>query len=380
MFQPRYSLTAKAAKALMAIEADRQVVAGLPLTAPMLDSLRRTARLLSTHFSTQIEGNQLTRAQVQAVVEGEGNFPGRERDEAEVRHYFAALEHAERLGRDQGKLTERDIRTIHGLVMTGKAKATPYREGQNVIRDSRTGGIVYMPPEASDVPGLMRDLVIWVNAALAEGEIPVPVVAALAHYQFATVHPYFDGNGRTARLLTTLILHRSGYGLKGIYSLEEYYAQNLAGYYAGLSVGESHNYYMGRAEGDVTPFVEYFCVGMADAFGKVRSRAQEANRQIELDQTPTLRALSPQQRQALGLFLRLKTVTAKDVGSYFHCSSRSASALCVKWVKAGFLVIANPSTKGRSYRLSDPYESLVAEQARQSPPPKSSSRKRRKKK
>ena len=54
-----------------------------------------------------------------------------------------------------------------------------------------------------------------------------PVVVALAHYQFATIHPYFDGNGRTARLLTTLILHRSGYGLNGIYSLEEYYAQNL---------------------------------------------------------------------------------------------------------------------------------------------------------
>lgn len=126
MFQPRFSLTAKVAKALMAIEADRQVVASLPLTAPMLDSLRRTARLLSTHFSTQIEGNQLTQAQVQAVVLGDGNFPGRERDEAEVRNYFATLEYVERLGREGGRLTEREVRTIHGLVMTGKAKATPY--------------------------------------------------------------------------------------------------------------------------------------------------------------------------------------------------------------------------------------------------------------
>src|SRR5580700_9397555 len=105
MFQPIYSLTAKVAKALMAIEADRQVVALLPLTAPMLDSLRRTARLLSTHFSTQIEGNRLTQAQVQAVVAGEGNFPGRERDEAEVRNYFTALEHVEHLGRKAGGLT-----------------------------------------------------------------------------------------------------------------------------------------------------------------------------------------------------------------------------------------------------------------------------------
>ncbi len=379
MFHPVFSLTPKATKALMAIEADRQVVATLPLSAPMLDSLRRTARLLSTHFSTQIEGNKLTRDQVQAVVAGEGNFPGRERDEAEVRNYFAALEYVETLGRQSVRLTEREIRTIHGLVLTGKPKATAYRDGQNVIRDSRNGRVVYMPPEAKDVPGLIKEMVRWINASVAEQEWPVPVVAALAHYQFATIHPYFDGNGRTARLLTTLILHRSGYGLNGIYCLEEYYAANLEGYYAGLAVGDSHNYYFGRAEGDVTPFLEYFCIGMADAFGKVRSRAEEANRQSSLDQTPVLRSLSPQQRQALGLFLRLRVVTAKDVASYFKTSPRSAAILCAKWVNAGFLTIENPSTKSRSYRLAETYESLVAAQAGETMPDGSKQKRRRKK-
>lgn len=365
MFQPRFSLKPRAVKALMAIEADRQVVATLPLTAKMLDSLRRTARLLSTHFSTQIEGNRLTAAQVVAVVEGEGAFPGRERDEAEVRHYFAALEHVERLGRERGPLAERGIRTIHGLVMTGRAKPTAYRKSQNVIRDGRTGRIVYMPPEAKDVPGLMRDLVSWVNAGLAGRDLPVPVIAGLAHYQLATIHPYLDGNGRTARLLTTLLLHKSGYGLNGIYSLEEYYAANLEGYYAGLAVGGSHNYYFGRAEGDITPFVEYFCVGMAAAFASVRGRAEQASRQRALNQSPALRQLSPQQRRGLGLFLRTKIVTAKEVAAYFKCSARSAAALCVKWVKAGFLSIENPSTKGRSYRLADAYEQVVVERAKQ---------------
>jgi Fic family protein len=213
------------------------------------------------------------------VVEGEGNFPGRERDEAEVRHYFAALEYVEKLGGEPAPLTEVEVRTIHGLVMTGKVKPTRYRDGQNVIRDARTGRTVYMPPEAKDVPGLIKDLVRWVNESIAEGDLPVPVVAALAHYQFATIHPYFDGNGRTARLLTNLLLHRSGYGLNGIYSLEEYYAAKLDGYYAGLAAGDSHNYYFGRAEADVTPFVSYFCLGMADAFAKVRARAEDASRQ-----------------------------------------------------------------------------------------------------
>jgi Fic family protein len=360
MFQPHFRITGTVANALMSIEADRQVVASLPLTAPLLDSLRRTARLLSTHFSTQIEGNRLTAAQVEQVVMGEGNFPGRERDEAEVRHYYAALEFVEKHSRTPGALTEKDVRTIHGLVMTGKAKPTPYRDGQNVIRDARTGHTVYLPPEAADVPGLMKELVSWVNTSLAEGELPVPVVAALAHYQFATIHPYFDGNGRTARLLTTLLLHRSGYGLNGIYSLEEYYAQNLDGYYAGLAVGESHNYYFGRAEGDVTPFITYFCTGMADAFAKVRLRAEEASRAQLPDQSPALRALTPQQRSALGLFLRTRVVTAKDLATFFRMKPRQASLLCAKWVKDGFLAIESPSTKGRSYRLADEFESLVA--------------------
>jgi Fic family protein len=244
--------------------------------------------------------------------------------------------------------------------MTGKPKATPYRDRQNVIRDARTGRIVYMPPEAKDVPKLVKELVRGVTAALAAGELPTPVVAALAHYQFATIHPYFDGNGRTVRLLTTLLLHRGSYGLGGIYSLEEYYAANLDGYYAGLAVGPSHNYYFGRAEADVTGFVEYFCVGMADAFAKVRARAEEASRRPALDQSATLRVLTPRQRNALGLFLRSRVVTAKEVAAYFKMKPRMASLLCARWVMDGFLTIENPSTKGRTYRLVDAFESLVA--------------------
>lgn len=357
MFEPQFHITGRVAKVLMAIEADRQTVAALPLTARVLDSLRRTAKLLSTHLSTRIEGNRLSPSQVQAVVEGEGNFPGRERDEAEVRHYFAAVEYVEKLGRSAKTFSEIEVRTIHGLVMTGKAKPSRYRDGQNVIRDGRTGRVVYVPPEARDVPVLMKDLVAWVNGAIADGELPTPVVAALAHYQFATVHPYFDGNGRTARLLTNLLLHRGGYGLNGIYSLEEYYAADLEGYYAGLAVGESHNYYAGRAGADVTAFVSYFCLGMADAFATVRARVEGSDtaprRSVEL------RELSAQQRRALGLFLRCKEVTRTEVAAFFKLPPRRAYSLCAKWLRDGFLVVGNPSTKNRTYRLAEAYEGLL---------------------
>src|SRR6202047_842064 len=115
----------------------------------------------------------------------------------------------------------------------------------------------------------MTELIQWANR---KDDLPVPIKAAIAHYQFATIHPYYDGNGRTARLLTTLILHLGGYGLKGLYSLEEYYARYHGCYYEALSIGPSHNYYEGRASADITKWVEYFCAGMADSFESVRRR------------------------------------------------------------------------------------------------------------
>ena len=75
----------------MSIEADRQAVSDLPIDVTVLASLRETARLVSTHYSTQIEGNRLTQAQVKEAVAG-ARFPGKERDELEVRHHYRALE------------------------------------------------------------------------------------------------------------------------------------------------------------------------------------------------------------------------------------------------------------------------------------------------
>ncbi len=92
---------------------------------------------------------------------------------------------------------------------------------------------------AKDVRGLMRNLVSWIKE---NKELLYPVIVAIAHYPFAIIHPYYEGNGRTSRLLTTLILHLGGYDVKGLYSLEEYYPKNVLGYYRSISIGPSHNH------------------------------------------------------------------------------------------------------------------------------------------
>jgi Fic family protein len=360
-FQPRFTVTPAIATALMRIEAAKESITRLPITPRVLARLRETARLFSTHYSTQIEGNRLTQEQVAQVIEAGQHFPGRERDQAEVKGYYAALDEVERLVKDGETITEARIQRLHALVMGGgkaRVKPTSYRDGQNVIRDSRSRGIVYMPPEAKDVPALMKSLVVWINA---EKEWPVPIRAAMAHYQYATIHPYYDGNGRTARLLTTLVLHLGGYGLKGLYALEEYYARNLGAYYDALTVGPSHNCYEGRADADITKWVAYFIDGMAHAFEKVRDQAMAEEGKGRQDQSKALRDLDARQRKALTLFEQSRIVTAKDIGALFGFKPRSASAFCQRWVQDGFLEIVDPARKSRAYRLAGKYEAIIGD-------------------
>ncbi len=359
-FNPRYQITTQLAGCLMRIEAARQAVFHLPITPAVLASLRETARLCTTYYSTMIEGNLLTQQEVGQVVTRNEHFPGRERDEKEILGYYAALAYVEQLAAMGGRLTLIQVKTIHALVMSDgkkkKPKATPFRGGQNVIRDSRSRAIVYMPPEATDVPTLINELVEWVNQSMRD-QVPCPIVAGFAHYQFATIHPYFDGNGRTSRLLTTLILHLGGYDLKGLYSLEEYYARNLGAYYQALTVGPSHNYYLGRESADLTGWLDYFCQGMAESFESVRKQAEVAAGQGVDDQSERLRRLDPRQRKALELFRASSKITSRDLELLFGISQRMARVLLASWVADGFIEIVDTAKKSRKYELSPQFRS-----------------------
>jgi Fic family protein len=358
-YQPRFVITPLIARCLMRIEAVKQSIAHLPFTPALLKSLRETARLFTTHYSTMIEGNLLTQEQVVLVVKDDAHFPGRQRDEFEVKGYYTALSFIEQWSLRPNTISENQIQLLHAYVMSGgktRVKPSDYRDGQNVIRDSASHKIVYMPPEAHDVPQLMRSLVNWLNT---DTDLPLPLKAAIAHYQFATIHPYFDGNGRTARLLTTLILHQGGYDLKGIYSLEEYYARHLSAYYAALNVGPSHNYYLGRADADITQWLEYFCQGMAEAFENVQRQAIIASRPKNQDQSTLLRKLDARQRKSLELFQEQDTITAKEIAALFSFKPRTSSAICNQWVESGFLAIVDPSKKARRYKLGKRFAATV---------------------
>ncbi len=357
-FEPKFSITNTIANNLIEIERVKEGIKSLPINPKLLNSLRETAKLSTIHYSTQIEGNRLTKEEVKDLIGSKKvvSNTGRVRDEKEIKGYYVALDYIEKLAKNKSPITEYNIKHIHALVVGGgstRVKGTEYRDGQNVITDSTTGQIVYMPPEASDVSDLMKELVKWINGV---NDIPIPIVASIIHCQFVTIHPYYDGNGRTARLLTTLALQKNEYDLKGIYSLEEYYAKDLQGYYEAINIGKSHNYYIGRVDADITKWVEYFVNGMAIAFKSVYNKAKE--QENSKDKIKVLRELDTKQRQILNLFETQKYVTSKDIADFFKFSPRSARQLASDWVNIGFLISIGEG-KQRKYQLNEKFEKIL---------------------
>lgn len=359
-WEPIYTITPEIASALMRIEAARAVVAQINLPPAAEARLREQARLRSTHFSTYIEGNRLTLAETQQAVSGRVvRFAGRERDVAEVRNYWRGLARIEELVGERRQLTGELIRRLHALVEYGpRVKPTAYRDGQNVIRDSQTGAIVYLPPEARDVPDLMAAFIRWQDLAAVAG-LPVPLVAGLAHYQLVTIHPFYDGNGRTARLLATFLLHRGGYGLQGFFSLEEYHARDLDTYYRALAAHPHHNYYFGRAEADLTPWLTYFTGLVARVFTLAEEETLAVARQGLPAEPKALRRLDRRARMIFALFTRQETITANDVAAILGLSDRAARDLLAAWVAEGWLEMTSAARRNRAYRLSADYRQFI---------------------
>ena len=344
----------------MEIESARAAVEHTPLAPALEAELRERIRIRATHYSTRIEGNRLTLEEAEQVIQREeAVIQGRERDVREVRNYWNALLRVEDWASQGKPFTEDLIRRLHALVEHGQRSApTPYRDGQNVIRDSASGSIVYMPPEAKDVPALMSALVSWVNKAEREN-IPVPIIAGLVHYQFVTIHPYYDGNGRSARLLATFLLHRGGYGLHGFFSLEEYHARNLDGYYQALAVNPHHNYYEGRPEADLTSWLYYFIGLLADVFSAARQEALQLAESPRIDEPEHLRRLDHRARIVLGLFAKHEQVTAAQVAEALGLSDRMARNLLQEWVQDGWIITLDSSRRKRAYGLSEIYRQYV---------------------
>ncbi len=177
-----------------------------PLPKETLKSLEENFKLEWTYNSNAIEGNTLTLKETKVVLEGITIGGKTMREHLEAINHNEAIEFLEELINDNRELTEIDIKNIHAIVLKGidDKNAGRYRT-ENVI----ISGASHIPPESIRVPELMEKL-IYRYDEWKEKYHPI-VVAALLHAEFVKIHPFIDGNGRTARLLMNFEVMKNGY-------------------------------------------------------------------------------------------------------------------------------------------------------------------------
>ena len=188
------------------IEKKRRLDQHRPLSPSLLNKLRKEFMVEYTFDSNAIEGSTLTLHETRMVIEEGLTVQGRPlRDILAARNHPEAIEYVEGLAKAGGSLTEKDVLTLHKLIMEGVDEgAGRYREA-----GARIAGALFSPPKSTEVPATMRSLLDWLDRNLEELS-PVEL-AAVFHHRFVTVHPFAEGNGRTARLLMNLILMRNSY-------------------------------------------------------------------------------------------------------------------------------------------------------------------------
>lgn len=185
-----------------------------PLPKVAVEKLRQQMRMEMTYNSNAIEGNSLTLKETYLVIQEGITIKGKPlKDHLEAKDHQAALQYLYDLIDHDKKhsISEMLIRSLHQLIVqdTDKEWAGRYRTSQVII-----GGAKHNPPDAAEVPMLMRNLISWIKKHQKKTH-PVEL-AAILHHKIANIHPFFDGNGRTSRLAMNVILMHAGYPLVAI--------------------------------------------------------------------------------------------------------------------------------------------------------------------
>lgn len=267
MFEPRYQLTNSLLHNIVRI---KNVIGELneqKFPELVLARFEKDSHALSAFASTSIEGNPLPLTDVRKILK---HAPIHIRDtEKEILNYNKALEYLNTLVSKPKPITSAVICATQSMVVDGlieqKNRGT-VRVDPVVVNDPRKRSIAYIPPNASDVAELLNQLVNYLEKE--HNTIDPLILAGIFHKQFVVIHPFMDGNGRTARLITKYLLARMGLDTFQLFSFENYYAHNVTKYFS--SVGVLGDYYDIAGSIDFTDWLVYFTDGIIDELLRVQ--------------------------------------------------------------------------------------------------------------
>ena len=331
MFKPKYSITHKINNSLLEIERARGFLEAAQLKGKWIREMQSEAIALEAHHSTHIEGTRLTLDQAKRILTGK-KVPGVHLDDKkELLNYKKAMGFVSHYLEKESPISEGLIREIHKILVKGvrgdSADPGNYRKVQNYVVNAINNKIIYTPPPPYEVPHLMRELVEWLNTPIDVSPI---IIAGTAQFQCVHIHPFVDGNGRTARLLCTLLLYKNGYDFKKLFSLSEFYDQKRNDYYHAIQTVRSNNM-------DMTLWLEYFTNALKTQMLEVKSRGESAIKKDIIIERASKEDLNERQRSVLLFLLNNPSIGRARYVELFKVSLRTANYDLAQLEKLGFI-------------------------------------------
>ena len=333
LFIPQYSITPPLLSAIKRVTLLVHELNQRAVPAIVLARMQSEARAVSTYASTSIEGNPLPLTEVKRLLKQQ---PSQIRQsEREVLNYNQVLSALSQ--QLDMPFTAVFLQEIHSGVMDGLLPAHQtgaWRRDAVVVYDPRRRDIVYLPPQYEDVPLLMDVLVQFVQQNRAT--LDPLLLAGIFHKQMAIIHPFMDGNGRTARLATTMLLAGLGINTFNLFSFENYYNQNVTRYFQ--HVGLFGDYYELKPALDFTDWLVYFADGILDELLRVQ-------KQLAQSQMSPATRIRPHDQQILDYIDQHGFITDYD---YARITERAKATRTLDFNKLIAMGLIERQGKGRS--------------------------------
>jgi len=280
--------------------------------------------------SSRIEG---TRTELdEALMEKEEIAPEKQNDWQEVQNYVKAINYA--IGHlEKLPLSNRLLKDTHAILMEGvrgeHKSPGEYRTSQNWIGGSNLTDAIFIPPHHDEVPDLMSDLEkFWHNEQI---DVPHLIRIAISHYQFETIHPFCDGNGRIGRLLITLYLVNHKLLLKPSLYLSDFFEKHRSSYYDALSVVRESN--------DLSHWIKFFLNGVystaqngVDTFQKILKLKNQTDGKII-----ALGRRAENARKLIELLYQQPLISVNATIKQLNLNKRSARELIQEFEHLGIL-------------------------------------------
>ena len=297
--------------------------------------------------SSRIEGTQTNIEE--ALIEEEEISPERRDDWKEVNNYVKAMNAAIEALKTL-PLSTRLMRDTHKILLAssrGQHKNPgEFRHSQNWIGGASLMDAIFIPPAHTELPDLMSDL----ECFLHNQEIKVPhlIRIAIAHYQFETIHPFLDGNGRIGRLLITLYLVSNGILEKPLLYLSNFFEKNKTLYYDNLTVVRTKN--------DLGQWIKFFLTGVIQTAENgviTLKKIMELKASIEKERILLMGKRSKLGIEFLHQLFKKPIVTIKDVQAMTHLSPTAANNLVKAFVKQKILIETTGYRRNRFFVFNE---------------------------